>query len=462
MPYGDPALDDPLASLQNQGFAPPPEGAGPSPNDQVANWIFRTQQSQQPSPSFQQQPPQQPYQPRTQQLGGVRGILQSVMYGAAHSAGIETPEERQQRAQELQQKREWQQSQLEQNRAQIANTYDEIRQRNRPIAPAAVSPEVQAFQYKVNVEGKHPDQAWSEVKREGMAPQKPEKPDSPIQQFIDEARAKDPKAPLTKILRDYRDATTRPPASTAAETDINTLAQGLVDPRNLTALKDVTSLRGSQRLQAYAAAKRLDPNFDPGLTNQRIKFLQSYEDPKGRAATNRQSINNIMQHAGDLSEINEQGRRLDVRILNTPINKIRQQFGDQSYTQYQDTANVLKDELSLYFAGGYAPSKDQQGTWDRILSDEATPAQIEQFTKDVIHLGLRRADTFNQQFRTNMGYDDPNMITPEAKAAAEKLGLGNQASRFGSGGQLGQQPRQQPAEAPADFDFVPGKGLVRR
>ena len=74
MAYGDPTIDDPLASLQNQGFAP--QNAGPNPADQVANFILRSQQSQQPSPSFQQQqPPQQPYQPRTPQLGGVQGFF---------------------------------------------------------------------------------------------------------------------------------------------------------------------------------------------------------------------------------------------------------------------------------------------------------------------------------------------------------------------------------------------------
>jgi hypothetical protein len=61
---------------------------------------------------------------------------------------------------------------------------------------------------------------------------------------------------------------------------------------------------------------------------------------------------------------------------------------------------------------------------------------VEAFAKDVIHLGLRRASTFNSQFKTNMGYDDPNMIIPDAKNAAENLGMGKEVEKFGSGGQL--------------------------
>jgi hypothetical protein len=42
-----------------------------------------------------------------------------------------------------------------------------------------------------------------------------------------------------------------------------------------------------------------------------------------------------------------------------------------------------------------------------------------------------------------MGYDDPNMVIPEAKNAAERLGLGSEVSQFGSGGGYGQgQPSQ--------------------
>lgn len=232
---------------------------------------------------------------------------------------------------------------------------------------------------------------------------------------------------------------------TGTDAEIEAAASQLADPKNLTALKDITSFRGDQRLRIFARAKEINPNFDPGLTNQRVKFLQEYEDPKGRAATNRQAINNVLQHAGDLSDLNQQYRRADVRILNTPLNAIARQFGNDAYTRFSTTNSVLKDELSLYFAGGYSPSSDQQKMWNKIQSDEATPAQTEAFAKEVVHLGLRRATTFNSQFEKNMGYQDPNMIIPEAKNAAEKLGMGNEVARFGSGGGYSKGQAQQQA-----------------
>jgi hypothetical protein len=262
------------------------------------------------------------------------------------------------------------------------------------------------------------------------------------------------RADVAKVLENARhqqDTNANQAKNQANPDDIDVLSDQLLEPNNLTAMKDIGG-RGNQRTQILAAAARKAKArgipFDIGLINQRTKFLGEYEDPKGRAATNRQAINNVLQHAGDLSDLNELNRRSNVKILNTPISKLKDQFGDQVYTQYQTASGVLKDELSLYFAGGYAPSKDQQDMWDRIQSNAATPAQTEAFAKEVVRLAARRANTFNQQFKTNMGYDDPNMITPAAKAAAEHLGMGNEVAQFASGGQLGQKQSKQPTQQP--------------
>ena len=229
---------------------------------------------------------------------------------------------------------------------------------------------------------------------------------------------------------------------------IERVARQLVDnPASLTTMRDIGT-RGTQRLaiidRAEQIAKTEGKTFDTGLINQRVKFLEQYEDPKGKAAINRQAINNIMQHAADVSDLNQVNRRSDVRVVNTPINALKDQFGDQVYTQYQTAVGVLKDELGLYFAGGYSPTKDQQAMWDKIQSNTATPAQTEAFSKEVVRLATRRADTFNSQFKTNMGYDDPNMLTPQAKSAAERLGLGDAVTQFKSGGQLGGPAVQTP------------------
>jgi hypothetical protein len=227
------------------------------------------------------------------------------------------------------------------------------------------------------------------------------------------------------------------------EEDQDLMAQQLTDPYNLTALKDFGG-RGADKITLLAKATRYAKEhnipFDAGVVNARVKFLGEYEDPKSRAALNRGALNNMLQHAADLADVNSENKRLGIKAFNTPINKIKDQFGDPAYKRYETTVGVLKDELQLYFAGGFAPSKEQAATWDRIQSGEATPDQTEEFAKEISKLALRRADTANEGFKTVMGYDDPNLITPAAKAAAEHLSpeLAKSVEKYGSGGHIGQ------------------------
>jgi hypothetical protein len=227
-----------------------------------------------------------------------------------------------------------------------------------------------------------------------------------------------------------------PAARTTAEAEAEETAQFIIDnPRDLTALKDITSMRGGERQMVYLAIKRKDPTFNLSRIRQQTDFLKGYEDPKGRAALNRDSMNNIIMHAADLDAVNKSYERTNARILNMPVNAIKKQ-NSTAWSAFQTPLQVLKDEIGLYFAGGYAPQSEQRGAWEKVASDTATPAQIAQFARDIIHVGLRRASTHNSNFKTMMGYDDPNLLTPDAVAAGIQLGLEKEVKKFGSGGYM--------------------------
>jgi hypothetical protein len=252
-------------------------------------------------------------------------------------------------------------------------------------------------------------------------------------------------------MRSQRDASTRPPAANSGTTEAQTIqaaAQNFVgNPRDLTALKTISTMRGEQRLLLYNEIKRIAPNFPIGMIDRQIKFIDGYEDPKGRAALNRAAMNNILQHTADLSDANKGYQRSGLKVANIPLNKLASQYSE-AWQRYQMPLNALIGEVELYFAGGYAPYGSDKSRWQEVISGNSTPAQVEQFAKDLVHVGLRRADTDNEKFRTMMGYDDPNLITPQAKAAAERLGLGSEVAKYGSGGQLGVKVKPGTAPSP--------------
>ena len=276
------------------------------------------------------------------------------------------------------------------------------------------------------------------------------------------------------------------------EPEVQMAAEQLLQPNNLTTLKDIGGMAGGLRLQimakAQALAKERGVKFDVGLLNERVRYVGQYENPNGSSYKNRNAINNMMQHGADLVDINNEYRRTDNQIVNTQVNKIAKNFGSAAYVRYKTTLDVLKGEAKIFFAGGYAPTTDQEKQWDNILSDNATPAQVEAFSREITNLGLRRADTFNSEYRKVMGRDDPDMITTSAREAAQKLIAGDpknpeslaegQALRknldkFASGGEYGNpnagykpsaqgdQSQGGQSAAPASNDPYAGLGVRR-
>lgn len=279
---------------------------------------------------------------------------------------------------------------------------------------------------------------------------------------------------ITKDTKAFDVNSKRPPVSSGSETDINEAARNIVNnPTDLLSMRYIVSLRGDQRIKLYNEIKRLNPDFDPGMIDRRVKFLDAYEDPKGRAAINRGAMNNILMHSADLHQVNQEYQRQNARILNAPVNAIKSQYS-ADWVKFVTPLTVLEEEIALYFAGGYAPQADQQRRWQQILNGDATPKQIEEFAKSIIHVGLRRADTFNEQFKTMMGYDDPNMLTPAAVAAGNSLGLGQEMQKYGSGGMLPgggtspvesgrvrvQGPNGETGTVPAGTELPPGWKVV--
>jgi ribosomal protein S15P/S13E len=227
--------------------------------------------------------------------------------------------------------------------------------------------------------------------------------------------------------------------------DIDTLSDQLLQPNNLTSMRDIGT-RGTQRESIIAEASRKAKErgipFDVGLVNERIDFLKDYMKPTGKDSMNRRSLNNLVQHSGNLAELNH---GVESRAANTVVNSIESQFGNETYQKFLTEVAVVKDEVANYFAGGFAPNKDQKATWDKILTNNATPNQIEAFAKTIIPEAAIRLDSTAEQFKEAMGYDDPNLVYPQTKIAAQKLGLGQVFDKYKSGGQLNQTlPATQP------------------
>lgn len=274
--------------------------------------------------------------------------------------------------------------------------------------------------------------------------------DTFIKQGADEAGAKAKAVQDATLPGEIRkvsaEAFARKAADRAADQkDVDFAASELIKPDNLTALSAIASMRGDERLRIYAAAKKLDSTFDPGVIDNKRKFLEEFTNPNGKTSQGIDSANTFMQHGADLLDLTGKYRTSDIKLLNTPLNKINDAFGSAKYSQYKAGLDVVRSEYTNAVKAGFAPQEADSKEGRDILSETSTPAQVEAAVKQMSHTISRRMDSTNEKFRTVMGQNYPNLVTPAAAQAAGKLGL--DLSKYTSGGQVGRPTTGAPAGA---------------
>lgn len=236
------------------------------------------------------------------------------------------------------------------------------------------------------------------------------------------------------------------------QNEIDFSAGELIKPNNLTSLRTLAGMQGDKRLRIYAAAKKLDSNFDPGLVDRKIKFLDEFENPNGKTSMGIDSANTFLQHGADFLGVTKFYRTSSLKMLNTPLNKIQDAFGNAKFQQYKTALDVVRSEYTNAVKAGFAPQAEDAKEGRDILSESSTPAQAEAAVKQMAHTISRRLDSTNQKYKTMMGQDFPNLVTPAGLEASKRLGL--DLSKYSSGSQIGAQPSATatPNAVPATVD----------
>jgi len=162
--------------------------------------------------------------------------------------------------------------------------------------------------------------------------------------------------------------------------------------------------------------------FNMAAAEQQYKFVTQFNDPNGRTQQNINSGNTFLEHTGDLVTVTENFRTTNAKIVNTPINKVRDQFGDPTITTLQAAIQPVITEYQNALAAGFAPQAADAESARVLLSPASTPAQIEAAAKQMAHTVVRRMSNVDQEYRTHTGVHYPNMITPDARTSVGKVG----------------------------------------
>lgn len=191
---------------------------------------------------------------------------------------------------------------------------------------------------------------------------------------------------------------------------------------DLTRIKDISSLRGDQRLRLYAKVKAINPNFNQAEVDRKIKMVDYYANGKG--ANNLQSFNTFLEHGGAAKDAVDQIYNTQSKYFNKPLNWWRENMsGDPNYINLIGALEPVRKEFEGFLLGGRALYGEDRAAAEKILSDDASPAQINAALKRMGHTAEARGNEENWRYKKVMGEDIPDMYSPEALDGAKKIGL---------------------------------------
>jgi hypothetical protein len=164
--------------------------------------------------------------------------------------------------------------------------------------------------------------------------------------------------------------------------------------------------------------------FNANAATQQYDYVKAFNAPGSKTQQSINSGSTFMEHMSDLLDVNAKYARTQATFLNTPLNKVEKAFGGTTYTDLLAALAPVKTEYDNALKAGFAPTAEDSATVDLLLKPNSTPQQLEDAGKIMAHTILRRLDSTNQGYKTHSGgVDYPNMLTPDAAAALQKMGI---------------------------------------
>lgn len=204
------------------------------------------------------------------------------------------------------------------------------------------------------------------------------------------------------------------------------VAEGLANG-DLTSLKQITSLRGNQRLLIYDEAKQINPKFNPNDVERKLKTLDEFQN--GKDAQQLQSFGTFLEHAGNAVDALGHVSQSAVPALNKSLNWWRTNMsGDPAYQQFTTALEPVRKEFEGFLLGGRALYGDDRKQAEVILNDDSSPAGIRAALQQMGGTANDRFNEMNYRFKRSVGKDIENPFSPEALEGAQKIGV-----RIGAG-----------------------------
>jgi hypothetical protein len=192
-------------------------------------------------------------------------------------------------------------------------------------------------------------------------------------------------------------------------------------------LSKVSSVRGNQRMQLAAAAKRYDPSFDMTQYGARAAMRKSMTS--GDYAKSINSANLVIQHLDALDKSYSGLNNGSYPWLNSVENVYANNTGNEKFQaargSFDSAADAVASELAKVFKGSGGTAEAEVQAWRENISPNMPPAAFKASVQTLIKsLLASRLDTIHSQFTSAMGKPaDFTILTPHSKQILQNLGI---------------------------------------
>lgn len=155
--------------------------------------------------------------------------------------------------------------------------------------------------------------------------------------------------------------------------------------------------------------------------------------PSGKTGQQITSYNTFLRHAGALYDaVNTLDNSTSSDLLNKPLNWLAQHTGDPRVADFMAAMQPPMKEFQSFLLNNHAMHEEDVKDAHALIDQNKTPQEIRAVLKRFAETGSARLSEQNESFKRVTGRDIPNLVSPEAAKAYNKITAGG----GGSGGSL--------------------------
>jgi len=213
------------------------------------------------------------------------------------------------------------------------------------------------------------------------------------------------------------------------------------DPSSLSAYfssrKDV-----KEKVENALYQKAVDMGVDPtrftgsALDNKAAAVKDYTGNKKGSTGAQITSFNKVLGHMANAVDTSQRlasktlgSSRLP--IMNTAMDVIGKQIGDDpDWAAFKTSLLPVQQEMSNYLAAGYAPKAEEASLMHAALDPHETPARIMATLKQLADTADIQLTEMGRTYLNATDTTNKNLLSPEAAASLQRLGVKSKAAAF--------------------------------